>query len=123
MAGIVPVFMILDEANIYAFLALAFDLVHLVVWRGVWTPSKHKSFKLGLEFEVHLDQLFARRRWGQSSKNLLVFLNELSETGAQGSCSPVSQKSPPQHGGCSSPFRVSSYNPIVSGGSSSSQCW
>ena len=33
-----------------------------------------------IEFEVHLDQLFARQGWGQRSKNLMVFLDELTET-------------------------------------------
>ena len=39
MAGIVPVFILLDEASIYTFLDLAFDLVDLVLWGGVWTPT------------------------------------------------------------------------------------
>ena len=41
MAGIVPVFIFLDEASIFAFLDLALDLVDLVLWGGVWTPSYH----------------------------------------------------------------------------------
>ena len=81
MAGIVPVFIFLDKASIYAFLDLAFDLVHLVLWGGVWTPSYHRPFKLRFEFEVHLEQFFARQVWGQRSKNLLVFLDELTEMG------------------------------------------
>ena len=81
MAGIVPVSILLDEASIYAFLDLAFDVIDLVLWGGVWTPSHHRPFKLGFEFEVHLDQLSARQGWGQRSKNLLVFLGELIETG------------------------------------------
>ena len=80
MAGIVPVFILLDEASIYTFLDLAFDLVDLVLWGGVWTPSHHRPFKLGFEFEVHLDQRFARQGWGQRSKNLMIFLDELTET-------------------------------------------
>ena len=81
MAGIVPVFVFLDEASIYTFLDLVFDLVDLVLWSGVWTPSYHRPFKLWFEFEVHLDQFFARQGWGQRSKNLLVFLDALTETG------------------------------------------
>ena len=83
MAGIVPVFIFLDEASIYAFLDLPFDLVDLVLWGGVWTPSCHRPFKLWSEFEVHLDQFFARQVWGQRSKNLLIFLDELTEPGVQ----------------------------------------
>ena len=81
MAGVVPVFIFLDEASIYTFLDLAFDLVNLVLWGWVWTPSHQRPFKLWLGFEVHLDQFFARQGWGQHSKNLLIFLDELTETG------------------------------------------
>ena len=83
MAEIIPVFIFLDEASIYAFMDLAFDLVVLVLWGGVWTLSHHRPFKLRFEFEVHLDQLLARQRWGQRSKkkNFLVFPDELTETG------------------------------------------
>ena len=79
MAGTVPLFIFLPEASIYAFLDLAFDLVDLVLCSGVWTPSHHRPFKLGFEFEVHLDHFFARQVWGQPLKSLLVFLDELTE--------------------------------------------
>ena len=81
MAGVVPVFIFLDEASIYTFLDLAFDHVDLVLWGGVWTPTYHRPFKLWFEFEVHLDQFFAKQGRGQCSKNLLIFLDELTETG------------------------------------------
>ena len=81
MAGVVPVFIFLNEASIYTSLDLALDLVNLVLWGGVWTPSYHRPFKLWFEFEVHLDQLFARQGWGQRSKNLQIVLDELTETG------------------------------------------
>ena len=61
MAGIVAVFKFLYETSIYAFLDLAFDLVDVVLWSLVWTPSHHKPFKLGFEFQVHLDRFFARQ--------------------------------------------------------------
>ena len=79
-AGIVPAFILLDKASIQTFLHLAFHLVELVSWCGVRTPSDHRPFKLWVEFEVHLDQFFARDGWGQGSKNLRVFLDELTET-------------------------------------------
>ena len=68
MAGIVSVFIFLDKASIYTFLYLVFDLVDLVLWGGAWTPSHYRPFSLWFEFEVHLDQLFARHCWGQRSK-------------------------------------------------------
>ena len=60
MAGVFPVFIFLDEASIYTFLDVAFDLVDLVLWGGVWTPSYHRAFKLWFECEVHLDQFFCK---------------------------------------------------------------
>ena len=59
-AGIVPVFILLDEVSIYTFLDLAVGLVDFVLLGGVWTPSYQRPFKIGFEFEVHLDQFFAR---------------------------------------------------------------
>ena len=77
-------FILLEEASIYAFLDLAFDVIDLV-WRGgVWTPSHQRPFKLGFQFEVHLDHFFARQGWVQRSKKLLIFLDELTETGVKG---------------------------------------
>ena len=35
MAGVVAVFMLLNEACVYAFLDLAFDPVDLVLWGGL----------------------------------------------------------------------------------------
>ena len=81
MAGIVPVLIFVDKPSIYAFLDLAFHLVDLVLWGGVWTPSHHRPFKLRFEFEVHLDQFFARQGWWERFKKLLVLLDELTETG------------------------------------------
>ena len=81
MAGVVPVFIFLDEASIYTSLDLALHLVNLVLWGGVWAPSYHRPFKLWFEFEVYLDQLFARQGWGQRSKKLQIVLDELTETG------------------------------------------
>ena len=66
--------------------------MHSWIWRSIpwiwsfwaiWTPSHHRPFKLGFDFEVHLDQVFATQGWGQRSKSLLVFLDELSETWVQ----------------------------------------
>ena len=59
MAGIVPVFILLDKASIFSFLDLAFDLVDLVLWGRTRMPSHHRPSKLWLEFEVHVDGLFA----------------------------------------------------------------
>ena len=68
MAGVIPVFIFLDEASIYPRLDLAFDLVNLVLWGGASTPSYRRPFEVWFEFEVHLDQFFARQGWGNAPK-------------------------------------------------------
>ena len=79
MAVIVRVFILLNEASIYALLNQAFDLVDFVLWGGVQTPPHHRPIKDWFEFDVHLDELFARQGWGQHSKHLMVFLDVLTE--------------------------------------------
>ena len=112
----------LDEASIYALLDLVFELVHLVLWRGVWTPSHHRPLKLGFEFEVHLDQLFARLGWGNAPKTSWYFSIRLLRRGSRFMLSSFSTKS-------SSawrllfPFSCYFIRSIVSGGSASSQSW
>ena len=83
MTGVVPVLILLDEASIYTLFDLAFDLVDLVLWGGVWTPPHYRPLKLWFEFEVHLDQFLTRQGWGQRSKNLLILVDELSGTGVE----------------------------------------
>ena len=83
MAGVVPAPIPLDGASIYTLLDLAFVLVDLVLWGGVWTPPQYRPFKLWFEFEVHLDQFLTRQGGGQRSKNLLILVDELSETGVE----------------------------------------
>ena len=61
MAGILFVVIFLDKASIHTFLALAINLVHLVLLGGVRTPSYHRPFKLWFEFEVHLDRFVTRQ--------------------------------------------------------------
>ena len=42
MAAIVPVFIFLNEDSFYISLDLALNLVDLVLWGGVRTPSYHR---------------------------------------------------------------------------------
>ena len=76
MTGIVPVFIFFEEASIYTLLDVALDLVDLVLWGLVRTPSYHRASNFGFRFEVHLDQVFARHQWQQRSKDVLVYLDE-----------------------------------------------
>ena len=73
-------FILLDEARLYTFLDLAFDLVDLVLWGMVGATPHYGPFKLRFEFEVHLDQLLARERSGQRSEHLLVLLDGVIHT-------------------------------------------
>ena len=115
MAGVVPVFILFEEASIYAFLNLVFDLVDLVLWGGVWNPSQHRPLKPGFEFEVHLDEFFARQVWGQRSKKLQVFLDELIETGVQVHALQFRDEILLSNGGGSSPFPFPPYAPFRQG--------
>ena len=119
MAGIVPVFIFLDKASIYACLDLAFDLVNLVFQGGVWTPSHYRPFKLRFEIEVHLDQFFARQGWGQRS---WYFWMSLLRCRSRFMFSSYSTKSSSARR-LLFPFSCFFIRPIVSGGSSSSQSW
>ena len=48
MTGVVPVFIFLEEASIYTLLDVALDLVDLVLWGLVRTPSYHRPSNFGL---------------------------------------------------------------------------
>ena len=122
MAGVVPVLILLDEASIYTLLDLAFDLVDLVLWGGVWTPPHCQPFKLWFEFEVHLDQFLTRQGWGQRSENLLILVDELSETGVEIHALHFLGKIL-LSAELTLPFNLLFSTPHVSGGNSSSQSW
>ena len=123
MAGMVPVFILLDEASIYAFLDLAFRFVDLVLWSGVRTPSHHRPFKLWFEFEAHLDEFFARQGWVQRSKNLMVFLDELTETRVKVHSLQFLRENILSMDVALPFFLFLDAPPSVSGGKSSSQSW
>ena len=92
MAGIVLVFICIDEWSIYTFLDLAFDLVDSVLSGGVWMPSYHRPIKLWFGCEANLDQYFATEGVVQRSNNLRVFLDELTETGIKVDAPPFRGK-------------------------------
>ena len=68
MAGIVPVFIFLDEASIYAFLDEASDLVDLVLWGGVLTPSSHRPSNYGLSLRSIWTSFLQNRGVGNAPK-------------------------------------------------------
>ena len=111
-----------DEASIYTFMDLGFDLVDLVFLGGVWTRPHSQPCKLMLEFEVYLHQILARQVLGQCCKHRFVIPDELAQTRVQFKLSSFSEKS-------SSawtllfPFSWFFIRPTVSGGSSSSESW
>ena len=69
MAGIVPVFIFLDEASICAFLDKASDLVDLVLLGGVLTPSSHRPSNSGLSLRSMWTSFLQDRRVGNAPKN------------------------------------------------------
>ena len=58
--GIVPMFVLFNEASINAFLDLALDFFNLFLWSGIGTTPHSRLFKFWFQFQVHLDQFFAR---------------------------------------------------------------
>ena len=83
MGGIVLVLIILEQASIYTFLDMAFDLVAFGLRGGFWTPSDNQPFRLRFQFEVDLNQFFVRQGWGQHSTLFLVFSDQLAQTRVQ----------------------------------------
>ena len=59
--GIVPVFILFNEASINAFLDLALDFFDLFRWSGIGTTPHSRLFKFWFQFQVHLDQFFTRK--------------------------------------------------------------
>ena len=73
MTGIVSLFILLNEASMHTFLDLASNLVDLVFRGGVWTQSYHRPFKLWFDFEVILDQFFAKHKCVNAPKTTWYF--------------------------------------------------
>ena len=64
--GIVPMFILFNEASINAFLDLALDFFTLFLWSGIGTTPHSRLFKFGFQFQVHLDQFFRNRGGGKA---------------------------------------------------------
>ena len=58
--GVVPLVIFLYEPSINTFLDLALDFLNLFLRSGVGRTSQSRFLKLRFEFQVHLDQFFAR---------------------------------------------------------------
>ena len=58
--GIVPVFILFNEASINAFLDLALDFFNLFLWSGIGTTPHPRLLKFWFQFQVLLDQFFTR---------------------------------------------------------------
>ena len=113
MAGIVPVFLFLEEASIYALLDLAFDLIDLVLWGGGYgrclTTDPSNS---GLSLRSIWTRFMQDRGGYNAPKTSWYFWMSLLRRGSRFMLSSF-QQNPPQHGGCSSLFPVSSYAPLL----------
>ena len=59
--GIVPVFILFNEASINAFLDLALDFFNLFLWSRIGATPHSRLFKFWFQFQVHLDQFFYKK--------------------------------------------------------------
>ena len=69
---VVPLLLFLHEASINTFLDLVLDFVNLFLWSGIGKTPHSRLFKLGFQFQVHLDQFFTREGGRQGVKHLLI---------------------------------------------------
>ena len=70
--GIVPAFILFNEASINAFLDLALDFFDLFLWSGLGTTPQSRPFKFWFQFQVHLDQFCTRKGRRQGAEHLLI---------------------------------------------------
>ena len=70
--GIVPMFILFNEASINAFLDLALDFFNLFLWSGIGTTPHSRLFEFWFQFQVHLDQFFTRKGRRQGAEHFLL---------------------------------------------------
>ena len=82
--GIVPVFILFNEASINAFLDLALDFFDLFLLSGVGTTPHSRLFKFWFQFQVHLDQFFYKKGEAARRRTPPHRLSAVSSGGSQG---------------------------------------
>ena len=81
--GIVPVFILFNEASINAFLDLAVEIFNLFLWSGIGTTPHSRLFEFWFQFQVHLDQFLTRKRRRQGAKHLLIGYQQFLQAGVK----------------------------------------
>ena len=81
--GIVPLFILFNEASINAFLDLALDFFDLFLWGGIGTTPHSRLFKFWFQFQVHLDQFFTRKGRRQGAEHLLIGYQQFLQAGVK----------------------------------------
>ena len=81
--GIVPVFILFNEASINAFLDLALDFFNLFLWSGIGTTPHSRLFEFWFQFQVHLDQFFTRKGRRQRAEHLLIGYQQFLQAGVK----------------------------------------
>ena len=82
--GIVPVFILFNEASINAFLDLALDFFDLFLWSGIVTTPHSRHFKFWFQFQVHLDQFLYKKGEATGRRTPPHRLSAVSSGGGQG---------------------------------------
>ena len=81
--GVVPLLIFLYEPSINTFLDLAPDFFNLFLWSGIGTTPHSRLFKFRFQFQVHLDQFFAREGGWQGAKHLLIGCQQFLQSGVK----------------------------------------
>ena len=81
--GIVPVFILLNEASINAFLDLALDFFNLFLWSGIGTTPQSQLFEFWFQFQVHLDQFSTRKGRRQGAEHLPLGHQQFLQAGVK----------------------------------------
>ena len=81
--GIVPMFILFNEASINAFLDLALDFFDLFLWSGLGRTPHSRLLKFWFQFQVHLDQFFTRKGGRQGAEHLLIGYQQFLQAGVK----------------------------------------
>ena len=81
--GLVPLFILFNEASINTFLDPALDFFNLFLWSGIGTMPHSRLFKFRFQFQIHPDQFFTREGGRQGAEYLLIGYQQFLQSGVK----------------------------------------
>ena len=82
--GVAPFLIFFHEASFNTFLDLALHFFNLFLRSGVGTTPQSRLLKFRFQFQVHVDQFFARKGGGARRQTPPHRLGAVSSVGGQG---------------------------------------